>query len=206
MNEQVWWYVARASGITAWALAAAAVLWGMALSTRALGSKPRAPWLLDLHRFLGALSVVFVGVHLIGLVADSYIEFGLSELLVPMASTWQPGPVAWGIASFYLLIAVEVTSLLQNRIPKAWWRRVHLASYLMFVFGTVHLLAAGTDATNPVLRWSVILIVALQVFFFVYMGLVPKRRKGADSPAARAAAARAAMAARKAEAESVSGA
>ena len=50
---KVWWYVSRASGVVAWLLAAMAVLWGLALSTRALGAKPRAPWLLDLHRFIG---------------------------------------------------------------------------------------------------------------------------------------------------------
>ena len=45
------------------ALAAASVLWGMALSTRALGARPKAPWLLDLHRFLGGMTVLFVGAH-----------------------------------------------------------------------------------------------------------------------------------------------
>ena len=93
-SSQVWWHVARASGIVAWALAAATVLWGLALSTRALGPRPRAPWLLDLHRFLGGLTVVFVAVHLIGLWADSYVTFGYTELFVPMASAWRPGSPA----------------------------------------------------------------------------------------------------------------
>ncbi|MSW45983.1 MAG: ferredoxin-NADPH reductase, partial [Actinobacteria bacterium] len=52
-STKVWWYVSRSAGIVGWALCAASVLWGMALSTRALGRKPSAPWLLDLHRFIG---------------------------------------------------------------------------------------------------------------------------------------------------------
>ena len=37
MNQHLWWYVARSGGIVAWALVAASVLWGLALSTKALG-------------------------------------------------------------------------------------------------------------------------------------------------------------------------
>jgi len=58
-DTQVWWFVARSSGIVAWALSALAVLWGMALSSRALGRRPPAPWLLDVHRFLGGLTVAW---------------------------------------------------------------------------------------------------------------------------------------------------
>ena len=80
---KVWWYVARSAGIVAWGLSALAVLWGLALATRALGRKPPAPWLLDVHRFLGALTVVFVVVHLVGLAFDPWASFGLDELLDP---------------------------------------------------------------------------------------------------------------------------
>ena len=61
---------------------------------RALGDKPKAPWLLDLHRHLGGLTVLFTGLHMAALVADSYAQFGLADLLVPFASEWRPGAVA----------------------------------------------------------------------------------------------------------------
>ncbi|MBK9180689.1 MAG: ferric reductase-like transmembrane domain-containing protein [Acidimicrobiales bacterium] len=175
MSQQFWWYVARASGIVAWALAAASVLWGLALSTRALGSKPRAPWLLDLHRFLGGLTVAFVGVHLVGLAADSYTHWGLADLFVPLASAWKPVAVAWGIVAFYLLVAVEVTSLLMKRLPRRVWHGVHLLSYGVYVLGTVHLFTAGTDRANPILQWSALASAAAVVFFTVYRVVGPGR-------------------------------
>lgn len=95
MSEQFWWYVARSSGVVAWALALASVLWGIALATRALGDKPKAPWLLDLHRHLGGLTVAFTGIHLAALVADTYVHFGWADLFVPFASGWRTGAVAW---------------------------------------------------------------------------------------------------------------
>jgi DMSO/TMAO reductase YedYZ heme-binding membrane subunit len=175
MDTHLWWYVARAGGLLTWALAAASVLWGLALSTRALGRKPGAPWLLDLHRYLGGLTVVFAAIHLLGLWADSFVTFGWRELLVPFASTWRPGAVAWGIVAFYLLLAVELTSLLKKHVPKRWWKGVHVSSYALFVFGTVHLFTAGTDHTNPLVWWSVIATLAAVVFFTVYRIIGPGR-------------------------------
>jgi sulfoxide reductase heme-binding subunit YedZ len=178
-STQFWWHLSRAAGLVAWGLSVVAVVWGMALSTRALGSRPRAPWLLDLHRFLGGLTVVFVGLHLLGLWADSYVAFGLAEFLLPMASNWKPGAVTLGVLAFYVLIAVEVTSLLMARLPKKVWHAVHLTSYLVFVAGTLHLLLAGTDAKNPALWWAAIASLAATVFFLVYRLSGPGRRASA---------------------------
>jgi DMSO/TMAO reductase YedYZ heme-binding membrane subunit len=193
MNEQFWWYVSRSAGITAWALAMASVLWGIALATRALGPKAKAPWLLDLHRHLGGLTVLFTGIHMGALVADNYVHFGLADLLVPFASAWKTGAVAWGIIAFWLLVGIEVTSLLMKRIPKRWWRGIHLTAYAVAVMTTIHLFTAGTDATTVALRWTTIGAGTLVVFFLLYRELGPK--KAARIPAGARARAREAVAA-----------
>jgi DMSO/TMAO reductase YedYZ heme-binding membrane subunit len=180
---KLWWHISRASGIVAWGLAAVAVVWGVALSTRALGKKPPAPWLLAVHRFLGALCVSFTVVHVGALTLDPVVPFKLDELFVPMASAWKPVAVAWGIAAFYLLIAVEVTSLLRKRIPKRLWRWIHMTSYGLYVFATVHLLTAGTDRTNPLLLAAVLASIALVIFFTGYRLVGPGRAASVRSPA-----------------------
>lgn len=175
-STKVWWYVSRSAGIVGWALCAASVLWGLALATRALGRKPSAPWLLDLHRFLGGLAVVFVAVHMVSLMLDPFVRFTVGDLLVPFASVqYEPGAVAWGIVAFYLLVAVEVTSLLKRRIPARLWRGVHLSSYVLYAFATVHLLTAGSDRFNPLLRWTVLISVGSVVFFSAYRLIGPGR-------------------------------
>ena len=188
-STQLWWFTARAGGLVAWALSALAVLWGLALSTRALGRKPRAPWLLDLHRFLGGLSVIFVLVHMTALWADSYVQFSVTQLLVPFTATWKALPVAWGIVAFYLLVAVELTSLIMNRLPKRLWKGIHFSSYAMYLFATVHLLTAGTDSRVPALRWSVIATIGAVVFFTVYRVIGPGRRGSIAPPKKRSDAA-----------------
>src|SRR2546426_114733 len=90
MSAQLPWYVARASGIVAWALLAGSVLWGLSMTTRTFQRRVRRPWLLDLHRFLGGLAVIFTLVHVAAIVGDTYVHFGLAEVLVPLASKWHP--------------------------------------------------------------------------------------------------------------------
>lgn len=142
------WYATRAAGIVAWGLLAASVVWGLWLSgrLRPLGARPA--WILDLHRFLGGLATVFVVVHVGAILLDTYTHFGISDVLVPFASSWHPLAVAWGVVALYLLLAVELTSLARGHLPPRAWRRIHTASLPLFVIATVHYLAAGTDGTN----------------------------------------------------------
>lgn len=177
-NSQVWWYVARSSGIVAWFLLTLSVTWGLMLRTKILNGRPTPRWLLDLHRFLGGLSVVFVAVHLAGLVADSYTHFGPVDLLVPFASSWRPAPVALGVVALYLLVAIEITSLLMRRLPRRLWRAVHMSSFATFVLSTLHAITAGTDARNSVLILTVNVAVAAVLFLTLVRLLAPGRPRG----------------------------
>jgi len=148
--SHLFWYTARAGGIVAWALTAASVVWGLWLSGRVRPFGVRPAWILDLHRFLGGLATIFVGVHVLAILADTYTNFGLSDVLVPFAAKWHPLAVAWGIVGLYVMLAVELTSLARKHLPHQLWRRVHVMALPLYVFATIHYLAAGTDATNPV--------------------------------------------------------
>jgi len=187
MNEQIWWYTARASGIVALAILTASIVWGLLYSNRILNGRPTAKWLLDLHRFLGGLAVTFTAVHLAGLVADSYVEFGWSELFVPMASAWKPGPVAWGVVGLYLLASVELTSLLMKHLPRKLWRTVHFGSYALFWMAIVHGAASGTDAHNPAYLAATATSVLLVVFLTGYLVLTSRRVRRASASAPGAA-------------------
>ena len=145
VTEQVWWYATRAAGLMTWSTAVASVLLGLLLSTRLLGNKPSGPWLLDVHRFLGGLSAVFLLIHMGSLWADSYVAFGPAELLVPGRSNWNPSAdalgvsaVTWGIGAAYALIAVELTSILRKHMRPDLWRAVHYLSIITVAAGSVH--------------------------------------------------------------------
>lgn len=172
------WYVARSSGIIAWVIVTAAMLWGLALSTRLVRRRGAPAWLLDLHRFLGVLSIVFTAVHVVALFADSFVHFSIADLFVPMSSAWRPGAVAWGIVAMYLLVAVQVTSWAKRRLSRKVWHAVHLGSFPLFGAATLHGFQAGHDRGNLLFIWGACTGGALLVFFVgARIGLRVEKRK-----------------------------
>lgn len=160
-----------------WVTATASVVFGLLLSTRAVRSRT-GPWFLDFHRFLGGISVVFLAAHLATLWADSYVEFGVREIFVPGASPWKPEAIAWGIVAAYLLVAIEVSSLLRSRLSNNVWRLIHFSSFGAMIAGSYHAIQAGSDVDNPI-TWVIAGIGSLLV-----MGLVSMRlqRQDPDEP------------------------
>jgi DMSO/TMAO reductase YedYZ heme-binding membrane subunit len=153
--------MARSGGIVAWALLAFSVFWGVALSSKFLGKRPRPNWMLDLHRFVGGLSVVFTALHVIALLFDTYVTFTIFNVLVPFTGEYHPVAVAWGVIALYLLLAVEITSLLRKKLSKKVWRTTHYLSFPLFGLATVHLLWVGTDRTTLAMRAGVLITVAI---------------------------------------------
>ena len=195
------WYLARASGIVAWGLLAAAVVWGYILSTKLFARGPKPVWTLALHRFLGATSIVFVALHIAGLVGDTYVHFGPSQVLVPFAARWHPVATAWGVVALYMVIAIEITSLLMKRLPRAVWLKIHRSSFLLFVFATVHFVSAGTDARgHEPMQIVAIGVLSLTTFLLLVRVLSPR---AAAMRARRGAAVHPAGAARVGEREEI---
>jgi len=182
MSAQIWWYIARASGIVGWLLLSASVIWGILLPAK-LSGRQRPAWILDLHRWLAGLTVGFVGLHLATLVADSYIHFGLADLTVPFASDWKPIPVALGVIATWLLGIVQVTSLAMKRLPRKVWHRIHLASYATFFLTSLHGTLAGTDASNRLYQVTSLAALAAVIFSTLYRILT--RRRPRPAPARR---------------------
>lgn len=188
--EEFWWYAARATGMVAWAVAAAAVIWGLLLSTRSARGLAKPAWVLDLHRWLGALTLIITVAHLGALAADSFVHFGWSELLVPGASPWKTVPVAWGVVAFWLLLVVEVSSFFKRQLGQRSWARIHLLSFVAYLMATAHYLQAGTERTNPLVLLTVEAVTAVVLYLTILRVLAHRkaRRRGAARPAATAKA------------------
>ena len=187
VNEQVWWYLARATGIVTLVLLVAGLVLGVLLSTRAMKPHDRPAWLLAMHRWLSSLVIAGTAIHVVALVADSYAQFGLVEILIPMTSAWRPVAVTFGVAAMYLLVAIHVSSVLMKRLPKAAWRRIHALSALLVWSAVIHGALAGTDATNPVYQALAWLFVSVAVSAGIIRVVVGRNAK-ADRNPRRAAA------------------
>lgn len=176
MPAELTWYVLRSTGIVGWLLLTASVVGGLALRTRVLGQRARPPWLLDLHRGIAALAVVFTAIHVVAVVIDPWVEFTWVQALVPLTSEWRPWAVAPGVMALHLLLAIQVTSLLMRHVDRRVWRVVHLSAVPAWLLATGHLVTAGTDVTNVLLGTSVLLGTGAVTFPLVVRWLSPRGR------------------------------
>ena len=179
MNEKVWWYLARSSGIVAMVLLVASVVWGVLLATRALKPHDRPAWLLDLHRWLGGTALVMTGLHLVGLVLDGYVSFGLADLFVPGASAYRPLAVALGVLSMYVMIAIQASSYMRKHLSARVWRGIHVSSYGVVWLAALHAGMAGTDTVNRVYQALALVLTMVAMAATIVRILAPGRVKPA---------------------------
>lgn len=170
------WLGIRATGVTAWGLLTAVVLWGLLLRTRLLGTSVKPPVLLGMHRWLGALALGFLTVHLVLLVVDPVVSFSVPQLFIPGIAPWEPFAVALGVIAMWLMIPVSVVGRIRQRLGRHGakiFARTHLIAYSAWPLATAHYILAGTDAMT---EWSIGLIVAasaLLIFGLLARGFVP---------------------------------
>lgn len=178
MADLPWtWLGIRASGITAWGLLTAVVLWGILLKTQVLGRFAQPMKLLDLHRWLGVIALAFLFAHLALLFIDPFVHYSVAQILIPGLA---PAPltlaVALGAIAFWLLIPVSFLGRLRAKmglVGNRWFKRSHLLAYAAWPLATAHYVLAGTDALSD---WSLALLftaTALLVMGLLARGFVP---------------------------------
>lgn len=166
-NPQLFWHIARASGITSWLFGSTSVVTGLLLSSKSF-TRPRPNWQLDLHRHQSTIAIAALVLHIAGLVADSYVHVGLLDIAVPLHMAWKPVAVAYGVVAMYALAVVQVSSMLRSKISKNVWKRLHLLSFGVYVLTTAHFLFAGTDRSNLAVQWGTLLMTVLIVSLTVF--------------------------------------
>ncbi len=160
------WFAMRASGLTAWTLLSATIVWGLLLRTRLLpAASPMR--LMGLHKYLGSLALVTLAVHLVTVLLDPTLHFTWVNALIPFTASWKPLALAAGIIAAYLMVPVQLVARVRARMGKsgaAWFNRTHLIAYAAWPLATAHYVMAGTDALAPasiMLLSSVTLVIVL---------------------------------------------
>jgi methionine sulfoxide reductase heme-binding subunit len=99
-------------------------------------------------------------------------------LLVPGLVTYRPLAVAGGVVAGWLFALVTASFWLRKRIGVRTWRRLHWATYLLFVLATVHGLTAGSDTVQPWARDLYLGAVGAVALATAWRALVHPTRKG----------------------------
>ena len=140
------WYMIRATGIVALVLLTLTTVLGLLSAARVRTRRWPAFAQVDLHKRATLLALVFLALHVIGAVVDSYVHVGLVSVVVPFTSSFQPLWTGLGAVAVDLLAAVAISSALRQRIAPDLWRRLHWLAYGCWPFAMAHALGAGTDA------------------------------------------------------------
>jgi sulfoxide reductase heme-binding subunit YedZ len=148
-HDPTFWLLARASGLTAYVLLTLSVLAGLVVKSRPFGRALKTSSVTDVHRYLSLLGLGMLALHGVTLVLDLTVHISVAALLVPFASGYRPVAVAAGVVAAELIVLIAASFSLRRWIGGRNWRRLHWATYLVFLLGTAHGLAAGTDSSQP---------------------------------------------------------
>ena len=173
------WIVIRGSGIAAFALLSASVIWGLLLSSRLVARFVRAKPLTWFHESLGIGAVVATFVHVGILSIHDFLEFSWAEILVPGLSDWRQLPIAFGTMALYGVVVLVLSFYVRKWIGQRVWRAIHFGSIGVFVASLVHGIQAGTDTANP-LMLGLYIGAAVAVFALIAHRLVPLAEKAGE--------------------------
>jgi DMSO/TMAO reductase YedYZ heme-binding membrane subunit len=111
----------------------------------------------EMHRRISILAVVFLGIHVVTSVLDTYVNISWAAIVVPFTSRYSALWVGVGTVALDLMLAVFITSLLRSRMRPGTWRAVHWLAYLSWPVALAHTFGMGTDSRE---RWVIALGVA----------------------------------------------
>jgi predicted ferric reductase len=149
LTSPYFWYTTRATGLMSLVLFTAVVCLGSLVANRIGGTIVGRFELNEFHRSLSMVAVVFLVIHVLTTVLDSYVSTGWLAAVVPFASHYRTLPVAVGAVAFDLLAAVWISSLLKLRIANPTWRAIHWFSWAAFAAAVVHGFTTGSDTHHP---------------------------------------------------------
>src|ERR1700722_2089581 len=146
MNSTVFWYITRASGIVTLVLLTATMVLGLTTTSRARARNWPGFAHQELHRRFSMMAMIFLAIHVLTSILDTYVHIGWAAVVVPFSSPYSRFWVAMGTIALDLMAAVFVSSLLRSRIKPAVWRGIHWLAYACWPLALAHTFGLGTDA------------------------------------------------------------
>jgi sulfoxide reductase heme-binding subunit YedZ len=155
-----YWYLTRGSGAVALILLTVSVVLGVAAMGRVRGPAVPSFVVHGLHRSVSLLAVVFLALHVVTAVLDSFAPIALLDAVVPFLGTYRPLWLGLGAVAFDLLLAVAVTSVLRARLGYRKWRGVHWLAYAAWPVAVLHTFGTGSDVR---MTWMLVIAVACTI-------------------------------------------
>ena len=157
MGDLEFWFIARITGLTAFAVLSLSVLSGEALRTSVLDFIAKNRAVRKLHDFTTPLWLPLVFAHIIALLLDKTARIAPVNVVIPFVTDYGELAIGLGTLAFDIVMVVTITSWLRSRMNNTLWMWIHRTSYIAFVAIFFHAALSGTDFDAPLvsaLAWS----------------------------------------------------
>jgi len=171
------WFATRSTGFMTFVLLTAATALGIVATQRVATARWPRFASQALHRNVSLLAVLFLAVHVLTTLLDTYVTVSWWAAVVPFTSAYRTFDVGLGTLALDILLVVAGTSMMRGVTGHRWWRLVHWTAYAAWPLALAHYLGTGTDARTP---WSVGLATFClgTVLLAIFVRLGSERREG----------------------------
>jgi predicted ferric reductase len=176
VGDLEFWFIARITGLTAFAVLSLSVLSGEALRTSVLDFLAKNRAIRKLHDFTTPLWLPLVFAHIIALLFDKTARIEPISVVIPFTTSYGQLPIGLGTIAFDIIMVVTITSWLRSRMNNTVWMWIHRTSYLGFAAIFFHAALSGTDFDAPLvsaLAWSTAAGLAILGLSRVIWGRLP---------------------------------
>jgi sulfoxide reductase heme-binding subunit YedZ len=179
------WLASRSAGVVAYVLLSTSVVLGLVMATRLAPVASRAG-VRVLHERVALLALGALAAHGLLLLPDRWLHPGLSELLIPFASSYRPFWTGLGICAGYGAAALSLTYYARRRLGTRRWRTAHRFIPVAWALAALHVIGGGTDAVSLWLEAVLALTIAAVVVLLAQRRRLGRARRP-PAPAAPAA-------------------
>jgi methionine sulfoxide reductase heme-binding subunit len=180
-SSKAYWYLTRSTGVVALVLLSAIVILGTLSPMRLAGTERWPRFAIGrLHRDLSLLVLVFLALHIVTSVLDTFAPIAWLDAVIPWHSSYRPLWLGFGALAFDLLVALTITSLVRHRLGYERWRAIHWLAYASWPIAVLHGLGSGSDQKQS---WSLLLTLACTAAVLVAIVIRVARALHADDEA-----------------------
>lgn len=171
LSTQGWWIVSRSSAVVAFVLVTASVFLGLTMAGKPVRKPGFAKAMRALHEQTALAALVAIGIHVLAVLADPWLQPGVSGVAIPFALGLDRFWNGLGVIAAYLAFLLGLSFYLRRRIGARLWRQAHRATIVVYVLGLFHALGAGSDTGSFLfLGFAAVTAVPIAVLFVYRLG------------------------------------
>jgi hypothetical protein len=177
-NRMAPWILGRASGLCAYLLLVALVLFGLVLShpARTRLRRPSTATRIRIHIALALFTLLATALHVVVLATDRWAGVGWSGALVPLGAAYRPAPVTLGLIGAWVGLLAGLSAALAGRLPRRLWWPMHKVAAVSLALIWTHGVLAGSDTPALLVMYVVTGAAVMGVAASRYLARTPAER------------------------------